>query len=105
MSVIPANLIEACGLTEILDTNYTGQMKGVGEDKIVGRVHYVEVILECGVYPCSFTVASNNSMPPILGIDMMYNLGLSIDFIKKQIHFNNGCSIPFISRSHAELET
>jgi hypothetical protein len=100
MSVIPANIIQACGLESILDTQYSGVMKGVGEAKTLGRVHYVEVVLECGVYPCSFSVCSNNDLPAILGIDMMYNLGISIDFKKKQIHFDNGCSVGFINRTH-----
>ena len=101
MSIIPVNIIQACGLENILDTHYSGIMKGVGEDKMLGKLHYVEVILECGVYPCSFSVCSNNDLPPILGIDMMYNLGISIDFKKKQIYFDNGCSMGFINRSHA----
>ncbi len=100
MSVIPANIIQACGLESILDTHYSGVMKGVGEAKTLGRIHYVEVVLECGVYPCSFSVCSNNDLPAILGIDMMYNLGISIDFKKKQIHFDNGCSVGFINRTH-----
>ena len=101
MSILPVNIIQACGLENILDTHYSGIMKGVGEDKMLGKIHYVEVILECGLYPCSFFVCSNNDLPPILGIDMMYNLGISIDFKKKQIHFDNGCSMGFINRSHA----
>lgn len=100
MSIIPVNIIQACGLENILDTHYSGIMKGVGEDKMLGKLHYVEVILECGLYPCSFSVCENNNLPPILGIDMMYNLGISIDFKKKQIHFDNGCSMGFINRSH-----
>lgn len=51
-------------------------MKCIGSDKI----HYVEVVLDCGVYPCAFTICSNNDVSPILGIDMMYNLGIMIDF-------------------------
>ena len=101
MSVIPVNIIQACGLENILDTNFSGIMKGVGEAKMLGKLHYVEVILECGVYPCAFSVCSNNDLPPILGIDMMYNLGISIDFKNKKIHFDNGCSIYFINRARA----
>ena len=100
-SVIPANLIQACELDKILNTDYAGIMRGVGEAKMLGRLHYVEVVLECGVYPCAFSVCSNNDLPPILGIDMMYNLGISLDFKKKKINFDNGCSVHFINKSHA----
>lgn len=100
MSVIPVNIIQACGLEKILDKHFSGVLKGVGEAKMLGRIHYVEIVLECGIYPCSFTVCSNNDLPAILGIDMMYNLGISLDFKKKKINFDNGCSVDFISRSH-----
>ena len=32
--------------------------------------------------------------------DVILALGISIDFKKKQIHFDNGCSMGFINRSH-----
>jgi DNA damage-inducible protein 1 len=100
MSLLPLNLVEACGLTKILDRKYQGQLSGVGHDKIEGKLHYVEVVLDCGVYPCAFTVCANNNLPPILGIDMMYNLGINIDFKKSKIVFNDTCSIDFIKKSH-----
>jgi hypothetical protein len=74
-------------------------MKGVGEADITGRIHYVEVVLDCGVYPCSFTACSNNDVPPILGIDMMHNLGISIDFKNKKIHFTPTCSVDFMTKN------
>ncbi len=98
ISIIPHNIVEACGLTNILDTKYKGKMKGVGEADITGRIHYVEVVLDCGVYPCSFTACSNNDVPPILGIDMMHNLGISIDFKNKKIHFTPSCSVDFMTK-------
>jgi len=101
MSVLPLNIVEACGLMHILNKEYSGVMKGVGSDKILGKLHYVEVVLDCGVYPCAFTVCSNNDVPPILGIDMMYNLGIGIDFKNKKIHFGPHCSVDFISKKHS----
>ena len=101
VSLLPLNLVEACGLTKILDRKYKGQLSGVGHDKIEGKIHYVEVILDCGIYPCAFTVCANNNLPPILGIDMMYNLGINIDFKKNKIVFSDACSIDFIKKSHA----
>jgi predicted aspartyl protease len=100
MSLLPLNLVEACCLTKILDRKYQGQLSGVGHDKIEGKLHYVEVVLDCGVYPCAFTVCANNNLPPILGIDMMYNLGINIDFKKSKIVFNDTCSVDFIKKSH-----
>ena len=100
VSLLPLNLVEACELTQILDRKYQGQLSGVGHDKIEGKLHYVEVVLDCGVYPCAFTVCANNNLPPILGIDMMYNLSINIDFKKNKIIFNDTCSVDFIKKSH-----
>jgi predicted aspartyl protease len=101
VSLLPLNLVEACGLTQILDRKYQGQLSGVGHDKIEGKLHYVEVVLDCGIYPCAFTVCANNNLPPILGIDMMYNLSINIDFKKNKIIFNDTCSVDFIKKSHS----
>ncbi len=99
MSLLPLNVVEACGLTNLLDKNYQGMLSGVGHDKIEGRLHYVEVVLDCGIYPCGFTVCANNNLPAILGIDMMYNLGITIDFKSSKIIFNDSCSLDFIKKS------
>jgi hypothetical protein len=98
ISLLPENLIEACKLNKILDKEFKGTIKGVGQANIIGRLHYVDLLLECGVYPCSFTVTNNNDLPPIIGINMMLNLGITIDFLKKKIHFPNTCSVDFISK-------
>ena len=42
----------------ILNKEYSGVMKYVGSDKI----HYIEVVLYCGVYSCAFTICSNNDV-------------------------------------------
>jgi len=96
ISILPLSVASGCGLSNIIDEQYSGELKGVGTDKIMGRIHYVELQLPCGIYPCGFTVCKNDKMVPILGIDMMRNLGLSLDFIKNKITFdNNKYEIPF----------
>lgn len=98
-SILPMDVIQSSGLSNILDRKCSGTLLGVGEDKILGRIHYVEVVLECGVFPCSFTVCSNLNMPPILGIDMMFNLGISLDFKRRKIIFDSNYSIDFVTKS------
>jgi DNA damage-inducible protein 1 len=80
----------------LIDEKYNGQLKGVGSDKIMGRIHYIELQLECGIYACGFTVCSNNEIGAILGIDMMRNLGIILDFTKNKLSFENGkYELPF----------
>ncbi len=98
-SFIPVNIIESCGISNLIDKTYATKLIGVGESKTVGKIHYIEVVFDCGVYACSFGICENNNLPPILGIDMMYNLGIQLDFKNKKIIFTNDCSLPFINKS------
>ena len=95
ISVIPQNFINACGLSNIVDKQCKGKLLGVGTADIIGRIHYVELFLPNGMFPCSFTISSNNDVPPILGIDMMYNLGMSIDFKNRKLKFLDDSEIRF----------
>jgi hypothetical protein len=97
MSIIPYNFIRACNMEDIIDTKYKGRILGVGEASIVGRIHYVEVLLDnVGILPCAFTVSSNNDLPAIIGIDMMHHLGIVINFMNKTLLFStNETTIKF----------
>lgn len=95
ISLIPQNFINACGLSNIVDKQYKGKLLGVGTADILGKIHYVELFLPNGMFPCSFTISSNNDVPPILGIDMMYNLGMSIDFKNRKLKFLDDSEIRF----------
>jgi predicted aspartyl protease len=92
-SIIPHDFIEACGLSNIVDRECRGTLVGVGTTEIVGRIHYLELVLPNGIFPCSFTISSNNNVPPILGIDMMHNLGITIDFKRKKLCFEDGYAL------------
>jgi len=96
ISILPRSFVTACNLEHLIDEKYNGELKGVGSDKIIGRIHYIELELECGVYPCGFTICSNNEIGAILGIDMMRNLGIVLDFTKNKLSFENGkYELPF----------
>jgi DNA damage-inducible protein 1 len=90
MSILPLSIVTACDMKNLIDEKYNGELKGVGSDKIMGRIHYLELQLPCGVYPCGFTVCKNDEMIPLLGIDMMRNLGLTLDFSKNKMSFEGG---------------
>lgn len=85
VSLLPLNIVKACNLEDILDQKYSGELKGVGKDRVMGKLHYVEIELPCGIIPCSFTVCENSNIEPILGIDMMQQMGLMLDFKNRQI--------------------
>lgn len=85
VSLLPLDIVKACNLDDILDQRFSGELKGVGRDRVMGKIHYLEIELECGIVPCSFTVCENNNIEPILGIDMMQQIGLVLDFKTRTI--------------------
>ena len=93
VSLLPLDIVKACNLEDILDQRIAGQLKGVGSDRVMGKIHYLEVQLPCGIIPCSFTVCENNNIEPILGIDMMQQMGLVLDFKTRTIKIEDS-SIP-----------
>ena len=88
-SILPLSVPTACGLEDLIDEKYSGVLRGVGTDRIMGRIHYLELTFSCGVYPGSFTICKNDKLEPILGIDMMQSLGLKLDFVKRVLIIGN----------------
>lgn len=84
-SVIPYDIVKALELDDYVEHSYNGMLEGVGKDKIMGKIHYLEIELSCGIVPISVVICKKNTLHPILGIDMMQHLGLSIDFKKRHI--------------------
>lgn len=96
MSILPLSVAIACNLQNVIDDKYNGELKGVGSDKIMGRIHYVELELAYGFYSCGFTICKNDDLVPLIGIDIIRNLGFNINFSKNVISFNNGLhELPF----------
>ena len=89
MSVISKNIAIACNLDDIIDEAHCGKILGVGNDKIMGRVHYVEVMFDWGILPCGFTVCKNPNLVPIIGIDILNSHGVIIDFKNKILQIGN----------------
>jgi predicted aspartyl protease len=89
VSLLPLNVVKMCDLEHLMDEKYSGELKGVGSDRVMGRIHYLEVELECGLIPCSFTICEKEDIIPILGIDMMQQMGLVLNFKERKIEINN----------------
>lgn len=87
VSVLPLDVAKGLNIDNLIDESYNGELKGVGNDVIMGRIHYLEVELSFGTIPCSFTICKNPNMVPILGIDMMQHMGIVLDFVKRKIIF------------------
>ena len=65
---------------------------GVGQSRILGRVHRADMILEeCGqTIQCSFTVLEDNKVDLLFGLDNLKRHQCCIDLVDSKLHFNRG---------------
>lgn len=63
---------EECGITRLMDTRFAGIAKGVGEGRIIGRIHSVMIRLGQNKFlPCSLTILDGDGPDILLGLDML----------------------------------
>jgi DNA damage-inducible protein 1 len=86
ISVMSKNTAIACGLSKYIDESYCGKLIGTGETKIMGKVHYTEIVFDWGVLPCGFTICNTENITSIIGIDMLNSHGTIIDFKNKTLN-------------------
>ena len=77
-----------CGITRLIDTRWQGMAVGVGQQKILGRVHLGQMQIETNFLSTSFTILENQPMDILLGLDMLK---------RHQVNFLAGFSFSWLS--------
>lgn len=80
---------ERVNIMRLVDTRWAGIAKGVGVQRIIGRIHMVQVAIENDYLTTSFSVLEEQPMDMLLGLDMLKRhqaSTLSIRHIKK-LHY------------------
>ncbi len=83
ISVISEELAEKCGLTDLIDYRVSGELMGVGRQKVTGRIWLVDAIINDHAVPISLTVCKNFDMGMLIGLDLLNAHGCQIDLQRK----------------------
>lgn len=89
---------ERVNIMRLLDTRWSGIAKGVGVQKILGRIHMVDIAIEKDHLTTSFSVLEEQRIDMLLGLDMLKRHQCCIDLKKNVLRIGTtGTETPFLS--------
>ena len=87
MTIMSRSCAERCNIRYLVDERWTGVAKGVGEAKILGRVHQAPVKVGDKHMPCAITVLEQEGMDFLFGLDNLRRYQCNIDLKTNTLRF------------------
>ena len=98
MTIMSLGCAQRLGLERLIDRRFQGTAKGVGTQKIIGKVHQAPIVIADVLMPCAITVLEKEQdIDFIFGLDMLKRHQCCIDLEKNELRVGSiGKSVPFL---------
>ncbi|XP_050526404.1 protein DDI1 homolog 2 [Daktulosphaira vitifoliae] len=99
-TIMSSACAERCNIMRLVDNRWAGIAKGVGVQKIIGRIHMVQVAIENDFLTTSFSVLEEQPMDMLLGLDMLKRHQCCIDLKNNVLRIGTtGTETPFLAEN------
>merc|ERR1719419_2234059 len=96
-TIMSQKAAEKCNIMRLVDQRWAGVAKGVGTQKIIGRVHMAQIQIEKDFLTSSFSILEDQPMDMLLGLDMLKKHQCTIDLKKNVLVIGTtGTETPFL---------
>jgi len=99
-TIMSTECAERCAIMRLVDVRFSGIAKGVGTQRIIGRIHMTQIQIGDVFLQSSFSVLQDQKMDMLLGLDMLKRHQCTIDLRRNVLMIGTyNTETPFLPES------